>query len=53
VWFKVTDIHAAVARVRQLGGHADQLQQSPSGWSAPCRDDQGTLFNLWQPAPGY
>ena len=53
MWFKVSDIRAAVARVRDLGGHADQPQESPSGWSAACRDDQGTLFNLWQPAPGY
>ncbi|MBI1815378.1 MAG: VOC family protein [Deltaproteobacteria bacterium] len=53
VWFKVTDIQAAVARVRELGGHADDPQESPSGWSAACGDDQGTHFNLWQPAPGY
>jgi len=53
VWFKVADIQAAVARVRQLGGQADTPQESPSGWSAACRDDQGTHFNLWQPAPGY
>ena len=53
VWFKVPDIQAAAAHVRALGGHADEPQQSPSGWSATCRDDQGTHFNLWQPAPGY
>ena len=53
VWFKVADIGAAVAQVRSLGGSADDPQQSDSGWSAACRDDQGTHFNLWQPAPGY
>jgi predicted enzyme related to lactoylglutathione lyase len=53
VWFKVTDIRAAVAQVRELGGHAGEPQESPSGWSTACRDDQGTQFNLWQPAPGY
>ena len=53
VWFTVADIRAAIARVRQLGGHADEPQQSDSGWNADCRDDQGTRFNLWQPAPGY
>ncbi len=53
VWFKVDDIQAAVARVRQLGGQAEAPQESPSGWSTACRDDQGTHFNLWQPAPGY
>ena len=53
VWFKVDDIQTAVARVRQLGGQAEDPQQSPTGWSSACRDDQGTQFNLWQPAPGY
>jgi uncharacterized protein len=53
VWFKVADINEAVERVRALGGHADEPQQSDSGWGADCRDDQGTRFSLWQPAPGY
>ena len=52
VWFKVPDIKMAVARVRELGGHAEEPQQSDSGWSAACRDDQGTSFDLWQPATG-
>jgi uncharacterized protein len=53
VWFKVEDIKAAVARVRELGGHAEEPQHSDSGWNSACRDDQGTQFNLWEPAPGY
>jgi uncharacterized protein len=53
VWFRVPDIKSAVALVRELGGEAEEPQESPSGWSAGCRDDQGTHFNLWQPAPGY
>ena len=53
VWFRVPDIHAAVALVRELGGEAEDPQESPSGSSAGCRDDQGTQFSLWQPAPGY
>ncbi len=53
VWFRVTDIRAAVARVRQLGGQAAEPEESPTGWSAACVDDQGTNFNLWQPASGY
>ena len=53
VWFRVAYIQAAVARVRELGGQADEPQESPSGWSTACRDDQSTHFNLWQPAPGY
>ena len=53
VWFRVADIQAAMAHVRALGGHADEPQESASGWSADCRDDQGARFSLWQPAPGY
>jgi predicted enzyme related to lactoylglutathione lyase len=53
VWFKVADIRAAVAQVRELGGHADEPRESPTGWSTACRDDQGTQFNLWQPAAGF
>jgi predicted enzyme related to lactoylglutathione lyase len=53
VWFRVADIQAAVKRVVELGGEAEKPAQSPSGWSCACRDDQGTRFNLWQPAPGY
>ena len=52
VWFRVDDIHAAAAQVRALGGQADEPRESPTGWSTACRDDQGTHFNLWQPAPG-
>ena len=53
VWFRVAEIQAAVARVRALGGQSDEPQESASGWSADCRDDQGVRFSLWQPAPGY
>lgn len=53
VWFRVDDIQAAVARVRELGGEAANPQRSDSGWSSDCRDDQGTYFSLWQPAPGF
>ncbi|HEY8173720.1 MAG TPA: VOC family protein [Dehalococcoidia bacterium] len=53
VWFRVDEIQAAVARVRELGGHADEPALSDSGWRARCRDDQGAGFNLWQPAQGF
>ena len=52
-YFRVTDIHAAVAKVRELGGQADEPAGSPSGWSAECRDDQDQPLHLWQPAEGY
>ena len=53
VFFGVEDLDAAVARVRELGGHADDPQETPSGAFALCRDDQGVRFGLWAPrAPG-
>ncbi|MEP7114922.1 MAG: VOC family protein [Ilumatobacteraceae bacterium] len=53
LWFVVDDIHAAVARVRELGGSADDPVLYDSGWSADCVDDQGTTFNLSVPATKY
>jgi hypothetical protein len=53
IWFRIDDIASAVARVRELGGSAEEPSNSASGLSAACKDDQGTEFNLWQPAPGF
>jgi len=52
-YFRVADIQAAVDKVRELGGRAEEPSQSPSGWSAPCHDDQDQPLHLWQPAEGY
>lgn len=52
-YFRVADIHAAVDKVRVLGGRAGEPDESPSGWSAECQDDQGQPLHLWQPAPGH
>lgn len=49
-FFGRDDIAAGVARVRALGGHADDPVTIPSGQFARCRDDQGTPFTLWQNA---
>lgn len=49
VYFTVDDVAAAVARIRQLGGHADEPQESASGAYADCRDDQGVHFSIWAP----
>ncbi len=48
VYFDVDDIPAAVARVRELGGEAADIDESPSGYQVDCRDDQGTEFSLHQ-----
>jgi uncharacterized protein len=47
VWFEVEDIETGIARVRELGGEADEPQDIASGRMVSCRDDQGTDFNLW------
>ena len=47
VWFMVEDIHAALTRVRELGGEAGEPEEIGSGHMAACRDDQGVEFNLW------
>lgn len=52
-WFRIDgDIQKAAALVRGLGGTAEEPKESASGWSCACIDDQGTKFNLWQPAQG-
>jgi len=49
VYFDVDDMDAAVARVRELGGQADDKQPVPQmGWFAACRDTEGNAFSLWQ-----
>jgi predicted enzyme related to lactoylglutathione lyase len=53
VWIEVTDIEAAVARVRELGGSADEPVRHDSGWSGSCRDPQGVRFNLQVPIDEY
>jgi uncharacterized protein len=51
VYFRVDDIEAAVAQVRELGGEAADVQGSVAsgGAYAQCRDDQGVPFSLFQP----
>ena len=49
VYFDTDDIDASVAKVRELGGTADEKQPVPSmGWFASCKDTEGNAFSLWQ-----
>jgi predicted enzyme related to lactoylglutathione lyase len=49
VYFDTDDIDASIAKVRELGGSADEKQPVPSqGWFAACRDTEGNSFSLWQ-----
>jgi uncharacterized protein len=51
-YFDVEDIKAAAARVKELGGQADEPQAVPSmGWFSTCTDTQGNEFGLWQNDP--
>jgi hypothetical protein len=49
VYFSTDDIDASVAKVRELGGKADDKQPVPThGWFASCTDTEGNAFSLWQ-----
>jgi uncharacterized protein len=49
VYFETDDIDASVARVRELGGRADDKRAVPThGWFASCSDTEGNSFCLWQ-----
>ncbi|MFL6123001.1 VOC family protein, partial [Actinophytocola sp.] len=48
--YRVDNLHAAVDRVRTAGGTAAAITREPYGLMAECTDDQGTRFQLWQPA---
>ena len=48
-YFAVDDINAGAAKVKELGGEADDPMPVPSmGWFATCRDPHGNDFGLWQ-----
>jgi predicted enzyme related to lactoylglutathione lyase len=49
VYFDVDDMDAAVARVRELGGEAEDKHPIPSiGWFARCKDTEGNTFSLFK-----
>ena len=51
-YFDVDDVNAEAARVKELGGEADEPQPVPGmGWFSTCRDPQGNDFGLWQNDP--
>jgi uncharacterized glyoxalase superfamily protein PhnB len=53
LFYRVDDLDAMTARVRELGGEVLEVQEYASGGNAHCRDDQGVDFYLWKPAPEY
>jgi predicted enzyme related to lactoylglutathione lyase len=56
-YFLVDDINDGAARVKELGGTANDPMPVPSlGWFSTCTDPHGNEFGLWQvdtsaPAP--
>ena len=51
-YFGVDDINAGTARVRELGGEADEPMPVPAmGWFVTCKDPHGNDFGLWQTDP--
>jgi predicted enzyme related to lactoylglutathione lyase len=53
LYFRVDDIEAAAAKVRELGGQVLAVTDYESGGNAECVDDQGLRFDLFRPRPGY
>lgn len=51
VYFRVNDLEAAVARVRELGGSVERplTDDSRFGRFVECKDPQGVPFGLHQP----
>ena len=59
VFFRVDDMEAALARVRELGGVVEDMdvegdEDSTARWGRfkLCRDNQGSPFGLHQPPTG-
>jgi hypothetical protein len=52
VYFEVDDINAGAARVRELGGEANDPRPVPNmGWFSVCKDPHGNDFGIWQNDP--
>lgn len=49
VYFDTDEIEATLARVRELGGDAEDKQPIPGvGWYAHCKDTEGNSFSVFQ-----
>jgi predicted enzyme related to lactoylglutathione lyase len=52
VYHDTEDVEASIAKVRELGGTADDKQPVPThGWFSACVDTEGNKFSLWQNDP--
>lgn len=49
VYLATDDIDASIAKVRELGGAAEEKAPVPGhGWFSACTDTEGIAFHLWQ-----
>jgi uncharacterized protein len=49
VYFGSEDIDADIAKIRSLGGQAEDKQPIPHiGWFARCQDTEGNTFSLFE-----
>jgi uncharacterized protein len=49
IYYGSEDIDADLAKVRELGGEAEDKQPIPGvGWFARCKDTEGNAFSLFQ-----
>jgi predicted enzyme related to lactoylglutathione lyase len=46
--YAVDNLDAALARVREQGGQAGEVENHPYGNTADCTDNQGIEFWLWE-----
>ena len=48
-YFETPDIEASRAKIKELGGEAEEKTPVPThGWFAACTDSEGNAFSLWQ-----
>ena len=49
MYFDVDDIKTGAARLKELGGEADDAQPVPGmGWFVTAKDTEGNKIGLWQ-----
>jgi predicted enzyme related to lactoylglutathione lyase len=52
VYFDTDEIDESLAKIRELGGEAEDKQPIPGvGWFARCKDTEGNAFSLYQSDP--
>jgi predicted enzyme related to lactoylglutathione lyase len=52
IYFDTDDINAGAAKIRELGGQADDPLPVPSmGWFVTAKDTEGNKIGLWQTDP--